>query len=105
MFAQVTLADIDLVRVSLDAVTDLYRESVVPALQEEPGYCGVYGLATPEGKAMVITFWETEEDAQAHVASGVYDEQVQKFVTFYRATPGRESYEVMIADRPAVKTG
>jgi heme-degrading monooxygenase HmoA len=105
MVAQVTLADIDLVRVSLEAVTDLYRESVVPALQEQPGYCGAYGLATPEGKAMVITFWETEEDAQAHVASGVYDEQVQKFVTLYRATPGRESYEVMIADIPAVKTG
>jgi hypothetical protein len=54
---------------------------------------------------MVITFWETEEDAQGDVASGFYDEQVQKFVTFYRATPGRESYEVMIADMPAVKTG
>ena len=105
MVAQVTLADIDLVRVSLDAVTDLYRESVVPGLQEQPGYCGVYGLATPEGKAMVITFWETEEDAQAHIASGVYDAQVQKFVTFYRATPGRESYEVMIADLPVIQTG
>jgi heme-degrading monooxygenase HmoA len=83
----------------------MYNESVVPALREQPGYCGAYGLATPEGKAMVITFWETEEDAHAHVASGVYDEQVQKFVTFYRATPGRESYEVMVADMPAVKTG
>jgi heme-degrading monooxygenase HmoA len=105
MIAQVTLADIDLVRVSLESVTDLYLESVLPALQEQPGYCGAYGLATPEGKAMVITFWETEEDAQRHVASGVYDEQVQKFLTFYRATPGRESYEVMIADMPAVKAG
>jgi heme-degrading monooxygenase HmoA len=105
MVAQVTLADIDLVRVSLEAVTDLYRESVVPALEEQSGYCGVYGLATPDGKAMVITFWETADDARAHLASGVYDEQVQKFVTFYRATPGRETYEVMIADMPAVKTG
>lgn len=105
MFAHVTLADIDLVRASLEAVTDLYRESVLPALQEQPGYCGAYGLATPEGKAMVITFWETEEDAQRHLASGVYDEQVQKFVTLYRATPGRESYEVMIADMPAIRIG
>jgi heme-degrading monooxygenase HmoA len=105
MVAQVTLADIDLVRVSLQSVTDLYRESVLSALQEQPGYCGAYGLATPEGKAMVITFWETEEDAQAHIASGFYEEQVQKFVTFYRATPGRESYEVMIADSPEVKIG
>ena len=105
MVAQVTLADIDLVRVSLGAVTDLYRDSVVPALQDEPGYCGVYGMATPEGKAMVITFWETEEDAERHIASGVYDEQVEKVVTFYRATPGRESYQVMITDMPTVPIG
>jgi heme-degrading monooxygenase HmoA len=105
MVARVTLADIDLVRASLEAVTDLYRESVLPALQAQPGYCGAYGLATPDGKAMVITFWETEEDARGDAASGFYDEQVQKFVTFYRATPGRESYDVMVADMPAVKTG
>ncbi len=105
MVARVTLAEIDLVRASLDEVTDLYRESVLAAVQEQPGYCGAYGLATPDGKAMVITFWETEEDAQRHVASGVNDEQVQKFVTFYRATPGRESYEVRIVDLPRVMTG
>ncbi len=105
MVARVTLAEIDLVRASLDEVTDLYRESVLAVLQEQPGYCGAYGLATPDGKAMVITFWETEEDAQGDAATGFYDEQVQKFVTFYRATPGRESYKVMIADMPAVKTG
>lgn len=105
MVARVTLADIDLIRASLDAVTDLYREAVLPALQEQPGYCGAYGLATPEGKAMVITFWETEEDAQGDVATGFYDDQVQKFVTFYRAAPGRESYTVMIADMPGVAVG
>jgi hypothetical protein len=50
MVARVTLADIDLVRVSLEAVTSLYRESVLPALQDQPGYCGAYGLATPEAR-------------------------------------------------------
>ena len=105
MVARVTLADIDLVRVSLEAVTERYRDSVLSILQEQPGYCGAYGLATSEGKAMVITFWETEEDAQGDAATGFYDEQIQKFVTFYRATPGREFYEVMIADMPAAKIG
>jgi len=27
----------------------------------------------------------------------------QKFVTFYRAVPGRESYDVVIAEMPGVK--
>ena len=35
-------------------------------------------------------------------ASGHYGEQVQKFVTLFRSPPGRETYEVGIADAPAL---
>jgi hypothetical protein len=34
------------------------------------------------------------------VESGYYDEQVAKFVTVYRTPPGREHYEVVLADIP-----
>ena len=105
MVARVTLADVDTVRVSLDEAIELYKASVIPAMEREEGYEGVCVLATPEGKAMVITFWETEEDAHGDGATGFYDEQVQKFVTFYRAVPGRESYDVVIAEMPGVRIG
>jgi hypothetical protein len=49
----------------------------------------------------VLTFWETEEAAEAGLATGFYAEQVAKFVTFYAAAPGRETYEVAIARAPA----
>jgi antibiotic biosynthesis monooxygenase len=102
MVARVTLAEIDTVRMRLDAALDLFKRSVAPSLEEQEGYEGAYVLATPEGKALVMTFWESEEAAAAGVASGFYGEQVEKFVTVFRAPPGRELYDVLIADAPAV---
>ena len=102
MVARVTLAEVDTMRMRLDDAIDLYKQSVLPALHEQPGYEGVYVLATPEGKAMVLTFWEDEEASTAGLASGFYAEQVEKFVTFFRASPGRDAYEVVVAETPAL---
>jgi hypothetical protein len=38
------------------------------------------------------------------VASGLYATQVAKFVTLLRTSPGRETYEVSVADAPALTT-
>ncbi len=105
MVARVTLAEVDAVRMRLDDAVELYRESVVPSLHEQEGYEGCYVLATPEGKALVLTFWESEEAATAGLASGYYTEQLEKFVTFFRAPPGRETYEVALAEAPCVTIG
>jgi heme-degrading monooxygenase HmoA len=102
MVARVTLAEVDTVRVSLDDAIELYEHSVLPALQEQEGFEGAYVLATPEGKAMVLTFWEDDSAAGAGVESGFYAEQVEKFVTLYRTPPGRELYDVVVADAPVV---
>jgi|SRR5581483_1454113 len=104
MVARVTLAEVDTVRVPLRDAIEVYERSVLPALREQEGYEGSYVLATPEGKAMVITFWTDEELAAAGVESGFYAEQVEKFVTVYRTPPGRELYEVVVAEAPAVAT-
>jgi heme-degrading monooxygenase HmoA len=105
MVARVTLAEVDTVRMSLDQAVDLYRESVIPALSEQDGYEGCYVLTTAEGKALVLSFWETEADASASVESGYYAEQLEKFVTLFRAPPGREMYDVAVAQAPRVSVG
>jgi len=105
MVARVTLAEVDTVRMGLDEAIDLYRESVVPALHEQEGYGGSYVLTTPGGKALVLTFWDSEEEADAGLASGFYSEQIAKFVTTFRAPPGRETYEVALAEAPAITIG
>lgn len=104
MIARVTLAEIDSVRMSVDQAVALFRDSVVPALREQDGYEGVYVLLSDEGKVLALTFWETEEAAEAGLRGtrSFYAEQIEKFVTLYRSPPGREMYDVVVADAPAV---
>lgn len=87
---------------SLGDAIALFNESVLPALRAQEGFEGVYLMLSPEGKALVLSFWETEALAEAGLASGFYSAQVEKFVTIYRAPPGREAYEVVVAEVPAV---
>jgi hypothetical protein len=107
MIARATIAEIDAVRTSVEDAVELFHESVLPALREEDGFEGVYVLVSPEGKALVLSFWESEEAADAGIAGGrsFYSEQVEKFVTIYRSPPGREHYAVLLADPPAVAVG
>jgi heme-degrading monooxygenase HmoA len=107
MIARVTLAEIDSVRMSVDQAVTLFRDSVVPALREQDGYEGVYVLLSDEGKVLALTFWESEEAADAGIAGGrsFYAKQIEKFVTLYRSPPGREMYDVVLADAPAVAIG
>ena len=102
MVARATVAEIDPVRMSVDDAVELFRGSVVPALHDQEGYEGVYVLVSNEGKALVLTFWSTEVAADAGLAGGggFYAEQVEKFVTLFRAAPGRETYDVVLAEAP-----
>jgi heme-degrading monooxygenase HmoA len=102
MVARATIAEVDPVRVSLDQAVELFEQSVVPALREQDGYEGVQVLLSPGGQ-LVLTFWRDHEAAEAGLIGGrsFYAEQVDKFVTFYRSPPGREAYDVVVADLPA----
>ena len=50
MIARTTLAEIDTLRIGIDAAVERFRELVVPALEEQEGFEGFYLLTTPEGK-------------------------------------------------------
>jgi hypothetical protein len=102
MVARVTLAEIDTVRLPLAEAVALYEESILPELRALDGYEGCYVLVTPEGKAQAVTFWRDAEAAEAGVASGAYAQQLQKYVAVFRSPPGREVYDVAVADAPAV---
>jgi heme-degrading monooxygenase HmoA len=107
MIARATMADVDPVRMSIDEAVALFRTSVLPALHEQEGYEGVYVLLSPEGQALVLTFWEDDRAATAGLAGArsFYREQVEKFMTLYTAPPGRETYDVVLAEEPAVVAG
>ena len=66
MIARVTLAEIDAVR---HEHRPKRSSSSAPRCslrsREQDGYEGCYVLTTPEGKALVFTFWRDEEAAEA----------------------------------------
>jgi len=106
MIARVTLAEMDPVRISVERATRLFEASVVPALREQDGYEGAYVLLSEQRKVLAVTFWESQAAAEAGLQGtrSFYAEQVEKFVTLYRSPPGREMYDVVVADAPAVTT-
>jgi hypothetical protein len=100
MYSRVTLLEIDAMRVGMEEAAALFREQVVPGLRAQEGYEGVIALNTPEGKGMIITFWDTEEGAQD--SSGFASAELERFVTMFRSPPGRELYEVSVAEMEGV---
>jgi heme-degrading monooxygenase HmoA len=104
MVVRATLAEVDVLRRDPAEAIDVFRASVLPALHDEDGYEGCYVLLSDEGKLLVLSFWTDEEAAHASRESGFYEQQIAKFadLVVYRAEPGRESYDVMIADTPEV---
>jgi len=84
----------------MESAVARFTDDVLPELREQEGYEGVLVLTTPEGKGMVVSFWDTLEAAAAAAAFAAA--AVERFVTLYSATPGREHYEVAFADLPIV---
>ena len=95
MDARVTLLEIDATRMDVGDAVDLFRARVLPELREEPGFKGVYVLTTPEGRALLLTFWA---DAAAARPNGSYARRLADFATLFRAPPGRDQYEVSLVD-------
>jgi hypothetical protein len=100
MYSRVTLLEVDTLRTTVEDAVELFEERVLPRLREQEGYEGVVVLANPDGQAMLVSVWETEEAAAASsaFASGALDE----FVTLFRSPPGREQYEVRFAEMPGM---
>ena len=98
MYARVTLLTIDTERVAVpDAVAEVRRHTL-PLLRAQPGYRGIYVLATPEGKGMLVSLWATEDQAAIDSGPGFYSDELAHFTTMFRSPPGRDRYEVVLTD-------
>ena len=81
----------------IDEVLKILKESIVPAAKSQKGYQGLYFLLDRKtGKAVSIALWDSEEDAIANEKSHFYQEQLVKLYDFYRVSPIREGYEVIV---------
>jgi heme-degrading monooxygenase HmoA len=103
MYSRVTLLEIDTLRVGIDEILERFETEILPRVREMPGYEGVTVLVTPEGKGMIVSYWDTEEAVEA--SAGLAASAVEEFVTLYRSPPGREHYRVAFAEMPRVTVG
>jgi heme-degrading monooxygenase HmoA len=102
MVVRATEAEIDVVRMNPADAIEAFKQVLLPALHEQDGYEGCYVLLSDDGKVLVLSFWESDEAARATRLSGFYQSQIEKMADFvvYRQAPGREAYDVVVAEAP-----
>ncbi len=95
MFARMTTLFIKSDKI--DESIRIYESSVMPAAREQKGFrMAKLLLDRNSGRAISITFWETEEDAAANEENLYYQDQLVKFMSLYTAPPVREGYDVAV---------
>lgn len=103
MHSRITLVEVDTLRIGMGEALARYQEEVAAHLGEQPGYRGLLVMANPDGRGMIITLWDSEADALAGTQEGgFYEQALARFVTVFRQPPGRDHYEVLVADVPSV---
>ena len=101
MYARVTQLEIDTMRIGVSEALEVFRDAVLPQLREQPAYRGTYVLSTPDGRALLMSLWATEEAAAANGSAEWYSSTLQEYATLFKTPPGRGHYEVLLADLPA----
>lgn len=101
MYARTTTLEIDTMRITVEEALELFEREVWPQLVDREGFRGIYVLTTSEGRGLLVSFWDTAEQADSQAASGWYADILGDLVTLFRSPPGREHYEVRLAIPPA----
>jgi len=97
MFARLLRIKTNIERI--DEAAKLFEERVIPLCKNQNGYKGAYFLTDRKtGVSIPITLWENEEDMLATESSHFFQEQLVKFMTFFKAPPLREAYDVIVQD-------
>ena len=95
MFAQLTT--VYCLPEKLDELAGLYEERIIPIIQAQMGYRGMYLLLDRgAGKIIAISLWDSKEDAVTCEHSDGHQEHLTQFASYLAATPDSEGYEVRV---------
>ncbi len=82
-----------------DEAVRIYRESVTPVARRQEGYIGGILLTDrATGKALSISFWDSEAAMKESETSGFLQQQIGKFTDIIDGTPTRETFEVSVQE-------
>lgn len=78
-------------------VTQIYEQSIVPALKPVTGFLGAYLFTSPfTGEGFSLTFWASEKDIVVYENSGLYAQLVEKLRPFFITQPILKTYQVAV---------
>ena len=81
----------------MDETSSIFRDSVVPALQQQEGFKGATLLMDPATpKCISIALWETEANMLESETSGFYQDQIVKFAAVFAGPPVKEYFQVSV---------
>jgi heme-degrading monooxygenase HmoA len=70
--------------------------NALPSYKDVKGFQSAYLLADRESDdAVMLTFWDSEEDSRAHVESGGMMQALSQFFDLLTELPSTEGYEVL----------
>jgi heme-degrading monooxygenase HmoA len=97
MFVRLLRTKIDTDRI--DEASKLFGEGVIPLCRDQKGFQGAYYLADREsGNCLLMTLWESKKNMMATEESRFFQEQLVKFIVFFKEPPIREAYEVLVKE-------
>jgi hypothetical protein len=83
----------------IDQAKQIFEESVIPLCKNQKGYIGGYFLADRKsGRCIPITIWESEQDMLETERNAFFQEQIIKFMPFFKSPPVREGFEVVVSE-------
>lgn len=91
------VVSMQVLRANMKEAVRIYRDSVMPAAEEQRGFKGALMLTDADtGESVSVTLWESEADMHASEVSGFYHEKIDKFDALFTSAPVRKHYEVSV---------
>ena len=71
----------------MEEVFNMYRESFVPVIKSQKGFCGLFGLKNDTtGKSISITLWDNEANATANMQTEDYKSVSKTFADKFKGS-------------------
>lgn len=83
----------------LEEASKLFEEGVIPLCRNQKGFQGAYYLADRDtGSCLLMTLWESKKNMIDTEENRFFQEQLVRFMDFFKEPPVREAYEVVFKE-------
>lgn len=79
---------------SQDEMARIYKEEVEPLLSNKPGFQGFGYMIKPDGEALMMGLWDSEEQANARPQKGYYKKILARLQSISVGALTHNGYEV-----------